>query len=350
MAGPRDCEHGQGSSTLKFSMRRPDDFHVHLRDGGLVSVIGPHTAATFARALVMPNTSPPVLIAGDAASYGRQICEEVPGLFPLMTIQLTGLTTPAAIREASQSGVTAAKFYPIGVTTNSENGALDLLDLEDALDAMEACGMILCIHGETPGEFCMDREKVFLKRTLMPLSKSWPNLKIVLEHVSTEDAVGFVESLPDNVAATITVHHLYLTLDDVVGERLKPHSFCKPLAKRPQDRKVLRAAATSGNPKFFLGTDSAPHSVDRKECAHGCAGVFSAPVAMEALIQAFEEEDALPKLEAFTSEYGARFYGLPLNEGKVGYVKKPWQVPYLYDRAFVPFMAGETLDWSKEPA
>jgi len=332
---------------LKISIRRPDDFHVHLRDGDIPSLVGPYTSDSFSRALVMPNTSSPILSAMDAETYRKKLREDVPLLEPLMTIQLTSSTSPEMILEAQKVGVMAAKFYPLGVTTNSGNGSLQITDLRSQLSMMEEIGMILCLHGETPNVFCMDRERDFLQRSLMPLSKGFPKLKIVLEHLSTADAVGYVENLPDNVAATITAHHLVLTLDDVLGDKLKTHHFCKPIAKHPRDREELRRAATSGNPKFFLGTDSAPHPINGKECAEGCAGVFTAPVAMEILAEEFEKADALQKLEAFTSEFGARFYGLPLNKEKLVLEKKLRRVPGMVQRNFVPFMSGKELLWSR---
>lgn len=317
--------------------------HVHLRDGDMLRRVAPHTAAQFARAVVMPNTDRPVLTGEDAARYGSRIRESC-GLSPLMTVKLARGTAPGVIPAAKEAGVVAAKFYPEGMTTNSDDGARSPLELEGVLSEMERCGMVLCLHGETPGAFCMDREAAFLG-TLTDVASSFPRLKIVLEHVTTQSAVAFVQGLPDNVAATITVHHLRLTLDDVVGGKIRPHNFCKPIAKTPADRAALRRAAVSGSPKFFLGTDSAPHGVASKECSSGCAGVFSAPVAIQALVEEFEELEALDRLEAFCSEYGARFYGLPLNDGKLEIERRAWAVPAEID-GVVPYRAGETLRWS----
>jgi len=328
----------------KMRIRRPDDMHVHLRDGSMLLGVAKHTAAQFARALVMPNTDSPILTGEDAVRYRARIHESAPGLSPLMTVKLTRGTTPDMIPRAKGAGVVAAKFYPEGMTTNSDDGARSPLELDGVLAAMEKCGMVLCLHGETPGAFCMDRESAFLG-TLTDVARSFPKLRIVLEHVTTKTAVTFVQGLPDNVAATITVHHLRLTLDDVVGGKISPHNFCKPIAKTPSDREALRRAAVSGNPKFFLGTDSAPHAVAAKECSSGCAGVFSAPVAMQALACEFEELGALDRLETFCSEFGARFYGLPMTDAELELERSEWTVPATFD-GVVPYRAGERLAWS----
>lgn len=332
---------------MRLSIRKPDDMHVHLREGAMMFNVVPHTASQFARALVMPNTDPPILTGSDADSYAARIRARVPEFEPLKVIKLVRSTTPEIVSEARSRGVVAAKFYPEGVTTNSDDGCRSLSEVRSALEAMEEYGMVLCLHGETPGEFCMDRERDFLHRELLPIARAHPRLKIVLEHVTTESAVGFVSAMP-NVAATVTIHHLVLTLDDVVGGMLRPHNFCKPIAKTPQDRRTLRATVASGNPKFFLGTDSAPHHRGRKECGSGCAGVFTAPVAMQLLAQVFDELDALDQLEAFCSEFGASFYGLPLNEGKLELVREPFRVPAQCGDV-IPFMAQETLSWSVVP-
>jgi len=345
-------------------IRRPDDFHVHLRQGDMLRDVLPSTAMIFGRALVMPNTLPPVLTGDDAVRYERTIRDaavmagaSAVDFQPLMTIKIVASTTPEIITEAKAKGVIAGKLYPEGVTTNSEDGPKNLRSLFPVFERMQSEGMVLCLHGEVPGVFCMDREEVFL-HSLRDLAVIFPRLRMVLEHVTTAAAVQAVmdtsflsPGVPGNVAATITPHHLLLTLDDVVGDKLRPHHFCKPIAKKPSDRDALVRAATSGNPRFFLGTDSAPHARDQKECASGCAGVFCAPVAMEVLAEVFEDHHALDKLEAFTSEFGARFYGLPLNEGHVTLMKpkdSPYAVPeriHIVDGEIVPFRAGETLRW-----
>jgi len=336
-------------------IRRPDDFHVHLRQGDVLrSVIG-GTARVFARALVMPNLTPPVLTGKQALTYRSQIIEaalaaNVRSFEPLMTIKLVGSTTPDVIGLAAAEGVTAGKLYPEGVTTNSEDGVRDIKGLYPVFEKMQDVGMVLCLHGEVPGVFCMDREMAFLG-VLEDIAHAFPRLRIVLEHVTTWGAVASVKSLPATVVATVTPHHLVLTLDDVVGDKLQPHHFCKPIAKRESDRTALVEAVTSGNPKFFLGTDSAPHVRETKECASGCAGIFCAPVAMDVLAEVFEKEGKLERLEAFTSEFGARFYGLPLNQDYVRLVEESHEVPHYVSpgpgaQEFAAFCGGQTLRWS----
>lgn len=281
----------------------------------------PYTARQFQRALVMPNTEPPILTADDAMRYREEILSACGGRHrssfePLMSMQIVPETSPAQILAARHAGVIAGKIYPRGMTTNSENGVLDYEKLTPIYEAMESCGMVLSLHGESPDPmvFCLDREAAFLD-TLRWIAERFPGLRIVLEHVTTERAVRTIEALPGNVAATITVHHLFLTLDDVAGGKLKPHYFCKPLAKRPSDRDAVVYAALSGNPKFFLGTDSAPHPRESKECAACSAGIFTAPVAMPMLAEFFEQHGQLDKLEWFTSVFGAQFYDLQQNQG-----------------------------------
>jgi dihydroorotase len=340
-----------------LTLRRPDDFHLHLRDGALLGRVLPHTAATFGRALVMPNTEPPVLTGADAERYRKEIVSALPGsgsgsgsaFEPLMTIKIVPSTTPAVVRDAAAAGVVAGKLYPEGVTTNSSDGVRDVLALGPVFAAMAEAGLVLCLHGETPDAFCLDREERFLFEVLPELARSFPSLRIVLEHVSTAAAVDWVQHQPGtNVAATITVHHLLLTLDDVVGGMLAPHHFCKPVAKRPADRAAIVAAAVGGDPRFFLGTDSAPHPREAKESAHGCAGVFTAPVALPLLATLFEEQGALPALEGFCSTHGAAFYGLPPSTGTLRLVRSPWTVPTDHD-GVVPLNAGSTLPWQIDP-
>lgn len=333
---------------MQITIRRPDDFHVHLRDGQELRAVASWTEAQFARALVMPNTKKPILTGQDAVEYASRIKSAAPRLEPLMTIKLVASTTAQIVQEAKAAGVVAGKFYPEGVTTNSEDGVREVQSLFPVFKAMEDAGMVLCLHGEAPGAFCMDREFAFLA-DLVLIANSFPGLRIVLEHVTTDVAVRAVRAL-SNVAATITAHHLLLTLDDVVGDKLNPHHFCKPIPKRWVDREELQIAATSGDPKFFLGTDSAPHQIKAKECSSGCAGVFSAPVALQTVTEVFEQRGALDKLEAFTSINGATFYGLPLNEGTITLKRVPMKVPSScgVPVVFSPYRAGETLPWSVE--
>lgn len=332
-------------SEKKIRITKPDDFHLHLRRGKILQAVIGFTAKQFHRAIIMPNTDPAILSADDAINYSREILDQNSGLWPLMTIQLNENTTPAMIAEASEAGVVAGKVYPQGVTTNSQNGVIDFNRLYPALLEMKKQNMRLLLHGEdpTPGVFCLDREKSFMA-TLFMIARRFPELKIVLEHITTAVAVSAVATL-DNVAATITAHHLLLTLDDVVGGLISPHNFCKPIAKRPEDREALLSAAISENPKFFYGGDSAPHLKEKKECNHGCAGVFNAPVALALLAQIFEERHALELLEKFVSKFGADFYGLPRNTETIELVKRDWQVPEECSGGIVPFMAGQTLHW-----
>jgi dihydroorotase len=309
------------------------------------------SALHFGRVLVMPNLLPPVRSGGDAFKYREEILAwgrfSKKSFEPLMTIKLMPDTTPEMIHEASKRCVIAGKMYPEGVTTNSEDGIRDLSMMDSVFGAMEDVGMVLSLHGEVPGVFCMDREKAFLN-TLGMLAHRFPRLRIVLEHITTKEAVKTVKGLPKNVAATITVHHLVLTLDDIVGGFLQPHNFCKPIAKSPEDREVLREAAIGGNPKFFLGTDSAPHRRSKKESDSGCAGVYTAPVAMPILAQVFEEEGALDKLANFTSKHGADFYKVPAPLGTLVLEKGE---PYVIKESYfdvVPLWAGRSISWKAE--
>lgn len=291
----------------------------------------------------MPNLVPAVTNGGDVDAYRRRIVAVSPVSFwPLMTFKLLPATRREDVVDAHGAGAVAGKLYPEGVTTNSEDGVSDVRSLYPALEAMQDCGLILCVHGERPGSFVLDREQDYLP-VLTQIVTDFPRLRVVLEHVTTAAAVAWVSGMRDRVAATITVHHLLTTLDDVIGGSLDPHAFCKPVPKCPSDRDTLVRAAISGDPRFFLGTDSAPHSIDRKERS-GCAGVFSAPVALEALVQVFEDSGRLDGLEAFASEHGARFYGIPLNEGHVSLVRDPWTVPDSYGE-HRPFLAGRELRW-----
>ena len=328
---------------MKIAVKKGDDMHLHLRRGQILrSVIG-FTSSQFKRAVIMPNTGPPILTAKDAVAYRDEIMQYQVGDFqPLMTIQVTDCTTPAMIEEAKEAGVVAGKVYPQGVTTNSQNGIANFKAIYPALREMQNQQMLLLLHGESPDPevFCLDREEVFLS-TLANLAGDFPELKIVLEHITTEKAVLAVKKF-ENVAATITAHHLLLTLDDVIGNLISPHNFCKPIAKRPEDRWTLRQAAISGNPKFFYGGDSAPHAKEMKECSNGCAGIFNAPVALPLLAQIFAKYSGFSFLNDFISKFGADFYGLPQTKETIILAEKDWPVPNEYD-GIVPFMAGKTL-------
>lgn len=327
-------------------IRKIDDMHVHVRQGEMLKKVLPYTAQQCGRALLMPNTQPPVVTAQDLTNY-RQSVESLlePGMEfrPLMTFRVMPSTDPAMVKAHKKANATAGKLYPDGLTTNSEGGVTDFKALYPTYAAMQEEGLVLCLHGELPGTFSLDRESAFLS-TLKMLAKDFPKLKIVLEHVTTADAVETVTSLPANVAATITAHHMRATLDDLLGDRLNPHLFCKPILKRPSDRDAVLKAATSGNPKFFLGSDSAPHSVETKECACGAAGVYTAPVLLPVLAENFENVGRLDKLEDFTSRFGAEFYGLPLNNESIELIAQTWTAKDQYD-GVVPFMAGHTFKW-----
>jgi dihydroorotase len=333
-----------------LTIRRPDDWHVHLRDSEMMRAVLPYTARQFARAIVMPNLSPPVTDTARAEAYRERIVAALPegaDFTPLMTAYLIDGTDPADLARGFEEGVfTAAKLYPANATTNSVHGVTDIAHIRHVLERMAAIGMVLCIHGEVtePEVDVFDREAVFIDRVLAPLLNELPELRVVLEHVTTEHAVRFVEDSPANVAATITPHHLHLNRNAMLVGGIRPHAYCLPVAKRERHRQALRQAATSGNPKFFLGTDSAPHLRGAKESACGCAGIFNAPFALESYLTVFEAEGALDKFAGFASEHGPKFYGLPPNEGKITLVREPAEVPDEIS-GVVPFHAGEMLDW-----
>ena len=337
-----------------LTIRRPDDWHVHLRDGDLLGGVLPYTTRQFARAIVMPNLSPPVTTAAFAASYRERILAALPegaDFTPLMTCYLTDSTDPDDLAAGAADGVfTSAKLYPAGATTNSANGVTDIANIRPVLERMAAIGMPLCVHGEVtdPAVDVFDREAVFIERVLAPLLDDLPELRVVFEHATTRDAVQFVEAMGDNVAATITPQHLHINRNAMFAGGLRPHAYCLPVAKRELHRLALRKAATSGSAKFFLGTDTAPHDKAAKESACGCAGIFNAPFALESYATVFEEEGALDKLEGFASEHGPRFYRLPLNEGTVTLERVQHIVPEVIDAGgvpVVPFHAGQTLSW-----
>lgn len=333
-------------------IRKIDDMHVHLRQGELLESVLPYTAMQCERALVMPNLTPAVLNANDVINYRLQIMQVLSasgGKFfaPLMTFKIVPSTSAAEIDGLKQAGAIAGKLYPDGVTTNSDGGVSDFKALYPVYKAMEESGLVLCLHGEMPHAFSLDRETEFLS-VLKDIATNFPKLRIVLEHATTKDAIECVKSLGANVACTLTVHHMYLTLDDVIGDRLNPHAFCKPVAKRPADRLAIIDAALSGNGKFFLGSDSAPHVISQKENACGAAGVYTAPVLVPALCQIFEDYGTISKLEAFTSQFAAEFYNLPLNQHSIEIVKEPWTVPETCGTV-KPFLAGQTLSWRVKP-
>lgn len=337
-----------------LTIRRPDDMHLHFRDGATMRAVVPWTAGQFARAIVMPNLAPPVTTSALAAAYRERICAAVPegaDFTPLMTAYLTDESDARDLAEGFADGVlTAAKLYPAGATTNSADGVTDIARIEPVLERMAAIGMPLCVHGEVTDRDIdiFDREAVFIERVLAPLVARLPDLKVIFEHVTTCEAVQFVESAGPQVAATITPQHLHINRNALFAGGIRPHLYCLPVAKREAHRLALRRAATSGNPKFFLGTDSAPHHRHTKETACGCAGIFNASFALESYLQVFDEEGALNRFEAFAAEHGARFYGLPLNRGTVTLTKAAIDVPAEVDggeAAIVPFHAGETLSW-----
>jgi len=339
---------------MQLQIAIPDDWHLHLRDGGAMRDVVAHSARTFARAVVMPNLQPPITTVAEARAYRQRIVEALPentAFEPLMTLYLTDLTSPGEIIDASADDTIAGvKLYPAGATTNSEAGVTELDLVTPALEAMSDHGLPLLVHGEVtdPGVDIFDREKVFIDRILAPLVERVPGLKVVFEHITTADAVEWVLQAPSRVAATITPHHLLLDRNAIFSGGMNPHLYCLPVLKRNTHRDALVWAATSGNPRFFLGTDSAPHPQHAKECAQGCAGIFSAHAALELYAEVFEDADALDLLEGFASHHGADFYGRARNEGKVNLVREEWTVPTTYafgDHDVVPLRAGETIRW-----
>ncbi|HEY6047703.1 MAG TPA: dihydroorotase [Sphingomicrobium sp.] len=334
------------SQTL--TIRRPDDWHVHLRDGEMLERVAPFTARQFARAIVMPNLVPPITTVEAANAYRERIVAAAgEGFTPLMTCYLTDQTDPEEVERGFSDGVwTACKLYPAGATTNSASGVTDVQNIYPVLERMQAIGMVLCVHGEVtdPDIDVFDREAVFIERVLSRIVSDFPQLKIVLEHVTTAEAVNFVEAAGPNLAATVTPQHLVINRNALFAGGLRPHAYCLPVAKREAHRLAVRRAATSGSPKFFLGTDSAPHPREAKESACGCAGIFNAPFALESYLAVFEEEDALGRFEAFASLNGPRFYGLPVNEETITLKRDKVHVPDEID-GVVPFHAGQPLRW-----
>ena len=339
---------------MQLQITRPDDWHVHLRDGDLLNHVAPYTAQQFARAIVMPNLQPPVTTVTQAVEYVDRIVNAIgeSDFEPLMTLYLTDDTSAEEIILAEKSCfVKAVKLYPAGATTNSSAGVTDIRKCDDALSAMAEAGLPLLVHGEVtdPEIDVFDREKAFIDQVLMPLMNRFPKLKIVFEHITTADAVDFVLNTGLTIGATITPQHLLLNRNAMFKGGMRPHNYCLPVLKREQHRQALLLAATSGNRKFFLGTDSAPHARDKKESSCGCAGIFSAHAAIEMYATAFEECNALDKLENFASFNGPDFYGLSRNTETITLKRTPWQIPESYPLAdgdtLIPMMAGETLNW-----
>jgi dihydroorotase len=341
-------------ATDSITLRRPDDWHVHLRDGALLEAVLSFTARAFARAIIMPNLVPPVTTVAAAEAYRRRILAALPpdlDFTPLMTAYLTDDTDPDEIERGRRAGLfTAVKLYPAHATTNSAAGVTDIAKTYRVLERMAALGMPLLVHGEVtdPAIDVFDREAVFIDRVLAPLMRRLPELKIVLEHITTSEAVDFVDSAGDTLAATITPHHLLINRNALFAGGLRPHMYCLPVAKRETHRLALRRAATSGSAKFFLGTDTAPHPIADKERDCGCAGIFAAPAALELYAGVFAEENALERFEAFASLNGPRFYGLPANEQRVTLARRRWRVPPTVPTAagpLRPFLAGEEIAW-----
>jgi dihydroorotase len=343
--------------TLTITM--PDDFHIHLRDGEYLAATVPHCANFCARAIVMPNLQPPVTLVKLAREYLLRIQQHIPhqrAFQPLMTLYLTEQTTSEEIILAKQSGIIfGAKFYPAGATTHSQFGISNWKNIMAVLEAMQSVDLPLLVHGEVtdPNTDIFDREALFINQVLEPLHRTFQQLRIVLEHVTTQEAVDFVNGTPDNIAATITVHHLLLNRNDLFSGGLRPHYYCLPILKRTKHQQALINAAINSRGKFFMGTDSAPHSIENKETACGCAGIYSAPVALPLYATLFEASNALNKLEGFCSHFGAKFYHLPINQGTITLQKRRWRVPSHYEwgnSKVIPLHANQDLDWQIKDA
>ena len=341
--------------TNSLTLRRPDDWHVHLRDGDMLSDVVNYTARQFARAIVMPNLTPPVTTVAAGRAYRDRIMAAVdPSLnfTPLMVCYLTDTIDPEEVARGHAEGVfTACKLYPANATTNSSAGVTDIKNIYPVLEKMSRIGMPFLVHGEVTHQDVdiFDREAVFIDDIMGQVVKDFPDLKIVFEHITTQEAADFVTEAGPNVAATITPHHLEFNRNAIFQGGIRPHYYCLPIAKREKHRLALRKAAISGSPKFFLGTDTAPHTIEAKQSACGCAGLFNAPHALEAYAKVFDEENALERLEGFASEFGPRFYGLPLNEGTVTLTRQETAVPEkldVMDTQIVPFHSGAKLPWT----
>lgn len=339
--------------TRQITITRPDDWHLHVRDGDILNDVVPATAACFGRAIIMPNLVPPVTDASAAMAYRDRILAAARGtdFQPLMTLYLTESTTAETIREAKAAGVVAAKLYPAGATTNSASGVTDIRNIYPVLEAMADCGMLLLVHGEVTDSDIdiFDREKVFLERVLAPTLTAFPSLRVVLEHITTADSAEFVRNHQgNNLGATLTPQHLMYNRNHMLVGGIRPHLYCLPILKRNKHQEALREVVASGDPRFFLGTDSAPHAKDKKEAACGCAGCYSAYGAIGLYADIFEELGILDKLEAFASFNGADFYGLPRNTDTVTLIREPWTMPEnlpLAGGGIVPLKAGETVNW-----
>jgi dihydroorotase len=342
-----------GVMTDTLTLTRPDDWHLHLRDGAALAAVVPPTARQFGRAIVMPNLRPPVTTAQQAIDYRARIAAAVPagfGFTPLMTLYLTDNTPAEEIARAQAAGVVALKLYPAGATTNSDAGVTDVRKTHATLEAMQRHGLLLLVHGEVtdPAVDVFDREAVFIDRVMQPLRRDFPELKIVFEHITTQEAADYVSAADARMGATITAHHLLYNRNAIFTGGLRPHLYCLPVLKREVHRQALVAAATSGNPRFFLGTDSAPHPAHLKEHAAACAGCYTALSAIELYAQAFEDAGALHRLEGFASHHGADFYGLPRNADRITLARDPWALPETLafgDAELKPLCAGETLNW-----
>ena len=336
-----------------ITITRPDDWHLHVRDGAPLHTVVPHTAAQFGRAIIMPNLKPPVTTAEQALAYKQRILAAVPAgvsFEPLMTLYLTDNLPPEEIARAKAAGVVASKLYPAGATTNSDAGVTDIRKTYKTLEAMQREGMLLLVHGEvtSPDIDLFDREAVFIEQQLNPLRRDFPELKIVMEHITTKEAAQYVAEADRFLGATITAHHLLYNRNAIFTGGIRPHYYCLPVLKREIHRQALVAAATSGSPKFFLGTDSAPHPAHLKEHATGCAGCYTAHAAMEMYAEAFDAAGALDKLEGFSSFFGADFYGLPRNSGTITLQKESWTPPESFafgEAELKPLRAGESLPW-----
>lgn len=344
-----------------LTLTRPDDWHLHLRDDAAMQAVVNHSAAQMGRAIIMPNLKPPITTTAQALAYRQRILQALPEgarFEPLMTLYLTDTTPPDEIRRAMDSGmIKAVKLYPAGATTNSASGVTDLQHCDETLAAMAEAGLPLLMHGEvTDAEIdIFDREAAFIDQVLKPLLERHPRLRVVCEHITTEQSATFVAQAPENVAATITAHHLLFNRNAMLAGGIRPHYYCLPILKRERHRQALLKAATSGSPKFFLGTDSAPHAQGDKESCCGCAGAYTAPAAIELYAMAFEQMQALDQLEAFASLNGPRFYGLPVNPDKVVLERRPWTLadsyPYADGQRIIPLLAGQSLPWKlqKDP-
>lgn len=343
--------------TDRITLTRPDDWHIHLRDGDALPRTVADAARYFGRAIAMPNLVPPVTDTQQALAYRERIVAARPSgsqFEPLMVLYLTDNTDPQEIFRAKAAGIHACKLYPAGATTNSASGVTDLKKVYPVLEAMQETGMLFLLHGEVTDSAIdiFDREKVFIDRTLTQLTQHFPALRMVLEHITTSEAAAFVSEAPANVGATITAHHLLYNRNHMLAGGIRPHYYCLPILKRNTHQEALIKAAISGSPKFFLGTDSAPHAQHRKEAACGCAGSYTANAALELYAEAFEDAGALDKLEGFASHFGPDFYQLPRNTDTITLVKQAWQIPEsltLGDQSLIPLRAGETLRWQVQP-